>query len=53
MTYIDENSSRADLEIAAIFECNIDCAIVEKATDAELYAMIGEWVEAGNECAPI
>lgn len=51
MTYLDENSSRADLEIAAIFTCGFDCAIVEKATDAELLAMIREWVEAGDECA--
>ena len=51
MTFIDENTSRAVLEIAVIFECNIDCAIVEKATDAELLAMICSWIEAGDECA--
>ena len=49
--FIDENTSRADLEIAAIFECNIDCAVVEKATDAELLTMIRTWIEAGDECA--
>lgn len=51
MTFLDENTSRADLEIAALFECNIDCSTVEKATDAELLAMIRNWIEAGDECA--
>lgn len=50
MTYIDETTSRADLEIAAIFECNIDCAIVETATDEELLSMVRDWVAAGDEC---
>lgn len=51
MTYLDETTSRADLEIAAIFECNIDCAIVETATDEELLSMVRTWIEAGDECA--
>lgn len=50
MTYLDETTSRADLEIAAIFECNIDCAIVETATDEELLSMVRDWVAAGDEC---
>lgn len=49
--YIDENTSRADLEIAAIFECGFDLDVIEKATDAELYEMIGKWVADGDECA--
>lgn len=48
---IDETTSRADLEIAAIFECNMDCATVEAASDAELLAMVRDWIEAGDECA--
>lgn len=51
MQIIDENTSRAELEIAAIFECGIDCATVEKATDSELLAMVRDWIEAGDECA--
>lgn len=51
MTFIDENTDRRTLEIAAIFECEFDLAVVEAASDEELYEMIGEWAEAGNECA--
>lgn len=51
MTFLDETTSRADLEIAAIFECGFDCAIVESATDSELLDMVRDWVEAGDECA--
>lgn len=51
MTFIDETTSRADLEIAAIFECNLDCAAAEAASDADLRDMINAWVEAGDECA--
>lgn len=48
---IDENTSRAELEIAAIFECNFDLAKIEAASDAELLEMIRDWIEAGDECA--
>ncbi len=51
MIMIDENTDRRTLEIVAIFDCNFDLDAIEKATDAELVAMIGEWVEAGDECA--
>jgi hypothetical protein len=51
MTFIDENTSRADLEIAAIFECNIDLSKVEAASDEALRNMIFAWIEAGDECA--
>jgi hypothetical protein len=51
MTFINENTSRADLEIAAIFECNFELSAIETASDIELYNMILEWVEAGDECA--
>lgn len=47
---IDEATSRADLEIAAIFECKFDLAAIEAASDAELLAMIRDWIEAGDEC---
>lgn len=49
--HIDENTSRADLEIAAIFECGYSCEAVEAASDDELRDMIREWIEAGDECA--
>ena len=49
--FIDENTSRADLEIVAIFECNIDCDKIEGASDDELRMMICDWIEAGDECA--
>ena len=49
---IDEKTSRADLEIAAIFECDFDLDAIEAASDAELLDMIIEWIEAGDEtCA--
>lgn len=51
MTFLDETTSRADLEIAALFECGLDCDVVAKAADAELLAMIRNWIEAGDECA--
>lgn len=51
MTYLDETTDRPTLEVLAIFDCNMDCAIVEKATDSELLDMIRTWIEAGDECA--
>lgn len=51
LTFIDESTCRADLEIAAIFDCNIDCATVEAASDEALRTMITAWIEAGDECA--
>lgn len=48
--FINETTSRADLEIAAIFECEFSCDVVESATDDELRAMICEWIESGDEC---
>lgn len=50
MLFIDENTSRADLEIAAIFDCEFDLSVIKNATDEELRAMIIEWIEAGDEC---
>jgi len=51
MKFLDENTSRADLEIAAIFECNFSCEVVEKASDKELLEMIRNWIEEGDETA--
>ena len=51
MLMINETTARADLEIAAIFECNLDLAKIEAATDSELRDMIIDWIEAGDECA--
>lgn len=50
MTFLNETTDRATLEIAAIFDCSIDCSTVEAATDSELLEMIREWVAAGDEC---
>ncbi len=33
MMFLDENTSRRDLEISAIFECEFDLGKVEDATD--------------------
>jgi hypothetical protein len=50
MIFIDENTSRADLEIAAIFECQFeDLDAIASASDAELLQMILDWIEAGDE----
>lgn len=51
MMVINENTSRADLEIAAIFECSLDLSKIEAASDDDLRDMIREWIEAGDECA--
>jgi len=48
---IDHNTPRSELEVAAIFECNFDLAVIEAASDAELLEMIQGWVLAGDECA--
>jgi len=40
MLFIDGTTSRADLEIAAIFECNFALEKIENATDSELREMI-------------
>lgn len=51
MIFIDETTDRATLEIAAIFECEFDLAVIEAASDEELRAMIAAWIEEGDECA--
>ena len=51
MTHIDENTDRATLEVAAIFECEFDLDVIAEASDDELRAMIIKWIEAGDECA--
>lgn len=48
---ISETSTRAELEVAAIFECGFELDAVEAASDAALLEMIREWIEAGDECA--
>lgn len=50
MTTIDQNTDRATLEVAAIFECEFDLEVIEAASDDELRDMIIEWIEAGDEC---
>lgn len=48
---IDENTDRATLEIAAIFECEFDLDAIETASDDDLRRMIADWVMDGDECA--
>lgn len=48
---INENTDRATLEIAAIFECEFSLDVVEAASDDELRNMIVAWVLDGDECA--
>lgn len=48
--FLDSNTPRADLEIAAIFECKFELDAIEKASDAELLDMIQDWIAAGDEC---
>jgi len=50
MIYIDENTTRAELEEAATMECCFATADVDAASDDELRDMIREWIEAGDEC---
>lgn len=50
MTFITENTDRATLEVAAIFECEFDLDVIAAASDEELRDMIREWVETGDEC---
>lgn len=49
MLYIDENTDRATLEVAAI-DANFDLNVIEAASDEELRNMIVAWVMAGDEC---
>lgn len=51
MTIIDHTTDRRTLEIAAIFECGFDLDVIEAASDEVLRNMVGEWIEAGDECA--
>lgn len=48
--FIDENTDRATLEIAAIFDCEFDLDVIEAASDDELRTMIQAWIEQGDEC---
>lgn len=57
MTFIDQNTSREDLQIAILNERAL-YAMVDEAkflndgySSEELYEIIGAWVEAGDECA--
>lgn len=49
--FIDANTSRPELEEAAIMTCGFDAATVDAASDADLLDMIQDWIEAGDECA--
>lgn len=51
MLNIDENTSRVDLEYAAIFECDFALDKIEDASDDELREMIIAWIEEGDETA--
>jgi hypothetical protein len=49
--FIDENTDRPTLEVAAISECEFDLDVIEAATDEELLNMITNWIESGDETA--
>ena len=55
--FIDENTSRDDLEFAIIDDRDLYSSLDEQRflnngyTDSELRAAIVAWIEAGDECA--
>lgn len=57
MLFIDENTSRADLEAAIINEASLYASFDERKllnaeyTDEELRDGIQSWIELGDECA--
>lgn len=53
MTFITETTDRATLEIAAIFDCEFDLDVIERASDEELAKMVIEWIAEGDECAAV
>lgn len=57
MTFIDQNTSREDLQIAILNNADLYRSFDERRflndeyTNEELHAVIAAWVEAGDECA--
>lgn len=55
--FIDETTSRADLEVAILSDRDLYARFDERKllnseyTDAELLAGIRSWIEEGDECA--
>jgi hypothetical protein len=47
--FISENLDRETLELVAIDDCGISIELIENASKEELFAMIIEWIEAGDE----
>ncbi|MBU6287414.1 MAG: hypothetical protein KGS10_04525 [Chloroflexi bacterium] len=56
MIFFDQNSSRSDLEVAAIEAGMCDdergCERVAKMNDHDLYEELMNWMEMFNEAAP-
>lgn len=48
---INSDMTREALEEIAIMECWMETAVVEAASKDELFEMICEWIEDGDECA--
>jgi hypothetical protein len=40
--------TRSELEQLAAFNCNLDNATIDKASDSELVAVLREWLGAGD-----
>jgi hypothetical protein len=57
MTFIDQNTSREDLQIAILNERALYSMVNEakflndEYSDDELLTIIRDWIEAGDECA--
>jgi hypothetical protein len=49
--FIDENTSRVELEQVAVQDCGIGLDIVAELSDAMLLEAVQNWIEAGDECA--
>ena len=51
MIVLTTEMTRKALEEIAIMECWMTTDVVDAATDAELFEMICQYVEDGDECA--
>lgn len=57
MTFIDETTSRQDLQLAILSDNDLYSQVDEKKflddgySTEELYGIIGRWVQEGDECA--
>lgn len=51
MIVLTTEMTREKLEEIAIMECWMTTAVVDAATDSELFELICQYVEDGDECA--